>query len=169
MGNCEVIWLINLITSMFGRKPVTSPPAQTQTRQFMFSNLNLEAELYELRAWNSSLYTIAEDLSDYSFVNFGITPVVTHVFRTQAKQDEIYANDPKYLKKKFKSPHQFRHAIDFRSKTYTKEQIQVLEEYINSKYQSTNYYKFTLRDHEVIGPVTNISQGEHFHLQFARK
>lgn len=135
-----------------------------QTGQILYKNDTdrLKEEHIELKERNPDLYDIIDDVCDWAWVYCKKDIVITMIYRTDAEQDSIYKDDPKYQQKKFKSPHQFYHAVDLRSSTFDTEQIQKLVDYLNEQYNGTNYYKWTAKCHDV-------GLGDHFHIQFVRK
>lgn len=123
----------------------------------------LITELKTLLVKNKLLHDLIFDLAEYIKSSFSKELIITMIDRTEAEQEAIYKNDARYKEKPFKSPHQFWHAVDIRSKVFSKEEIKKIEDYLNTKYNPTNYYKWTARNH-VVG------QGaEHFHIQYSKK
>ena len=150
-----------LISKIIKQKP--EEVKQVVIPLFKNQSDRLENEYRFLKEKNPGLYELMTDLTVWSTRELGMPVTITMIDRTQAEQDEIYKNDAKYMAKKFKSPHQIAHAIDIRSLTYTPEQIKKTEDYLNEKYNSSNFYKWTARNHKVPG------QAYHFHIQFAKK
>jgi hypothetical protein len=128
-----------------------------------FKTNRIAKEFKELYNKNNDLHELAVDLSHFIKSTFNKELVITMIYRTDQEQDDIYKNDPKYKVKKFKSPHQFWQAIDVRSSIFDKLEISKIEDYLNKKHNSTNYYSWTARCHTVPG------QAYHFHLQFVKK
>lgn len=124
-----------------------------------FKESRYEKELKELITKNKPLYNLLLDIDAYSTEFFKKEIVITMIFRTEAEQNYLYRNSARYKAKKFKSPHQFWHAADIRSFIYTKSQIDELVDFINDKYNDSNYYKFTADCHDV-------GSGMHFHIQY---
>lgn len=120
----------------------------------------LKKELGELKTHNKELLQLILDVRDFVNDSFGKDTVITMIYRTQAEQDELYKHSEKYKQKKFKSPHQFWHAIDLRSRIYTAAEIKKIEDFINTKYNSSNYYKWTAKAHAIKGNAM------HFHIQY---
>lgn len=114
---------------------------------------------------NQALKDLIIDVSKYTMDNFGKGIVITMIYRTKEEQDDIYAGTErrgrKYDEKPWKSPHQFYHAVDLRSRSFTPQEINQLVDYINAKYNQDNYYKFTAKCH-------NVGRGDHFHIQFVK-
>lgn len=123
----------------------------------------LTKELPILMKENKSLYDLLFDLAEYLKETFKKDLVITMIFRTDEEQAEIYKDDAKYKAKPFKSPHQFWQATDIRSLIYTPEEIKSIEKYLNDKYNGTNFYAWTAKNHKV-----GAGQ-EHFHVQFLKK
>lgn len=122
----------------------------------------IKRELGDLRTKNKPLLKLILDLYHYVEDNFGKDVVITMIYRTDEEQDYLYRHSERYAKRPFKSPHQFYHAIDIRSWLYTKEEIKQMVDYLNSKYNQDNYYKWTTKVHEVG------DNGMHFHIQFVK-
>lgn len=119
-------------------------------------------EIWTLKKENRLLLIILFKLRDFCKEKFNKDVVITMIGRTDAEQDELYKNDSKYLVKKFKSPHQFWHALDIRSFIFTKDEIKQIEDFLNNNYNAANYYNWTAKCH-------NIGAGDHFHIQFFKK
>lgn len=122
----------------------------------------LQREFDQLSSRNKDLLEIAVDIAYYCVQNKYPDLVITMIFREEEEQDRIYRNNARYQQKKFKSPHQFWHALDIRSRTFTIEQIDKLVNYLNLKYNSSNHYRWTAKCH-------NVGLGDHFHIQYVRK
>ena len=119
-------------------------------------------EFIDLTGNNNELINLLIELNKYTNRNFKKPILLTMVFRTQAQQDYLYRNSARYKKKKFISPHQLWHGADIRSHSFTKSEIEQIEAWINNKYNSKNYYKWTAKYH-------NNGNGNHFHIQFVKK
>ena len=119
-------------------------------------------EIWELKSKNKPLLKLLFDVRDYCMDMFEKDIVITMIYRTDDEQDMIYRDNNRYQKKKFKSPHQFFHALDLRSNTFEKEEIEELVKYLNDKYDDSNFYKFTAMCH-------NVGHGNHFHIQYYKK
>lgn len=120
----------------------------------------LIGEIETLKKKNKDLYNILCDVSTFCENKYNMDITVTHIFRTKEEQKEIYGNNDK------KSPHELWLAFDLRSTTFNKEEINEIEHYINAKYNSKNYFKFTTKDHTVY--KDGRSFGPHFHFQFTK-
>lgn len=123
----------------------------------------MKREFDDLNDHNPNLRTLLEDLNHFVNDNFKKELVITMIFRTQEEQDAIYANDEKYKKKKFKSPHQLMHGVDIRSETFSQEEKDKMVEFLNNKGKElSNYYSWTAKVHQV-------GQGAlHFHIQYVK-
>lgn len=130
--------------------------------EFKNNSERLTQEFIDLKSKNSELFNILVDCGNFSEANFKKNVVVTMIYRTQEEQDEIYKDDPKYIEKKFKSPHMFWQAFDLRSSSFEASEIKKIEDYLNNKYNMSNYYGWTSRNHDV-------GLGFHFHIQFIKK
>jgi len=131
---------------------------------FKNDSARLKREYNDLEDSNKGLYDLLTDLAKFCKDSYNKDVVLTMILRTKEEQDNIYkgtknSKGVKYDDKPWKSPHQFSHALDIRSKTYTKNEIKAIEEYLNDKYNSKNFYKWTALCHDV-------GQGDHFHIQF---
>jgi len=129
---------------------------------FKNSTKRLQDEFIELMDRNKLLHELIVDTCAFCKAEFNKDITITMIYRTDAEQDEIYKNDEKYKQKKFKSPHQFFHAVDLRSSTFDTSEIEKLVNYLNLIYNKTNYYNWTAKCHDV-------GVGEHFHIQFVKK
>lgn len=127
------------------------------------SSKRLMDELKALSTSNRELHDLLFDLAEYVKFAFKKETIITMIGRTQEEQDEIYKNDAKYKEKKFVSPHMIGMAVDIRSKIFTPEEIKRIEDYLNSKYNTSNTFKWTARNHKVGNGA------EHFHIQFKSK
>lgn len=135
---------------------------QEQINKMLYESNTLRLEMIEINKVNPGLVDVFLYANQVSIEEFGIPIVFTHLFRTQAKQDELYKNNAKYKKKKFKSPHQFSQAGDIRSRIYTDKQIKILVDKINNKFNATNGFAWTALCHDV-------GHGPHFHVQYTEK
>lgn len=118
----------------------------------------LRLELLTLRRVNRDVYDMMYDLAQWVGDNFEKETIITMIFRTQEEQEQIYGKG--YTKK---SPHQFYHAVDIRSRIFSDDEIKKIEDYLNNKYNDTNYYKWTAKNHKVAGGAY------HFHIQYIKK
>jgi hypothetical protein len=141
---------------------MTSKNIPNSNIEYKNDSNRLKEEFEELKLRNEWLHNILLDCGDFCQKNFNKKAVVTMIYRTDEEQDSIYKDDAKYKVKKFKSPHQFYHAFDLRSKNLESPQIDLLVNHLNNKYNKNNYYKWTAKDH-------NVGLGNHFHVQFAKK
>lgn len=114
-----------------------------------------------LRKHNRGLYDLLIQLDEYVHAQFDKNVIITMIYRTQGEQDYLYRNSARYKKKKFKSPHQFWHAVDIRSRTFTHREIDMIVRWLNREYNKINYYKWTAKCHDV-------GSGMHFHIQFSK-
>ena len=86
------------------------------------------------------------------------------IYRSDQEQNDIYKgtirNGRSYDQNPWKSPHQFWQAADIRSTIFTDNETKDIENYLNSKYNNTNYYRWTAKCHK-------IGEGAyHFHIQY---
>jgi len=131
--------------------------------KFKNDSARLIAELGELNNKNRPLFDLLQDASQFVTNTYKKDFIITMIARTDAEQAELYKNDPKYQAKPFKSPHQFAHAADIRSSIFSADEIKGIEDYLNTKYNGTNYYKWTARNHVITGGAY------HFHIQYVQK
>jgi len=118
----------------------------------------IKYDLVHMKRLNRDMYELLIDLSQWVAENLEKDTIMTMLFRTQEEQEQIYgAGTTK------KSPHQFYHAADIRSRIFSDDEIKSIEDYLNNKYNSTNYYKWTAKNHKVAGGAY------HFHIQYIRK
>lgn len=155
----------------------------------------LKDEFKQLRHENPDLAKLMVWLYHHVYNEYGKNVTMTMIFRTQAEQDGIYKGVKRgkreYDKKPWKSPHQFWHAVDIRSRhplvrqnkgklevveddngkirrdvnlqdSFTDKQIKEIENALNEKFNRTNYYRWTAKCHKV-------GKGAfHFHIQYVR-
>ena len=111
---------------------------------FKDESQRLKDEYDELFRRNNELYRMLLDVADWVWYMFKKDLVVTMIRRTQEEQDRIYKGKRNskgvlYETKPWKSPHQFWHAADLRSRVFTKDEIKQIEDYINNRYKTLNY------------------------------
>lgn len=123
-----------------------------------FKTPRVEKEYAELEDKNRPLYDLSIDLQKFVWDEFEKKLTITMINRTAAEQDYLYKNSAKYQKKKFKSPHQYLHSLDIRSRNFDSAEIKKIEDYLNKKYNDANYYSWTAKNHTV-------GSGLHFHIQ----
>jgi len=131
----------------------------------MFKNDSerLKNEYNALIDKNKDLYDAINDLALFMRTKLNKSLIITMIYRTDEEQAEIYKNSPKYKEKPFKSPHQFWQAWDTHSLDLSTAQISTIVDYLNQKYNETNYYSVTCMYHE----IDNL--GYHLHSQFIKK
>jgi hypothetical protein len=151
--------LKSIFNLLFNRNPTVNPLISPR---FKNESIRLKNEYNELIEKNVGLFDLINDLCIYAKNSLREDIVITMIYRTDEEQDSIYKDDPKYIAKKFKSPHQFYHAVDIRSHTFTADEIKNIEDYLNNKYNPNNYYKWTAKNH-------NVGLGDHFHIQYIKK
>ena len=133
---------------------------------FKNGSKRLQDEFVALVDKNKDLHELIVDTCAYCKAEFNKDIVITMLYRTQDEQDNLYKDSTKYKEKKFSSPHQYHHAVDLRSSTFTREEIDKLVDYLNKVYNSKNYYKWTAKCHDIDGSGP---QAEHFHIQFVKR
>jgi len=161
-----IIRLVGWFVKDAGNSRETHPSTQIENKPLILyknESPRLAKEFKLLETENKNLRDLVFDLANYTLTNFNKSITLTMVIRTQREQDEIYAGKEhhgrKYDEKPWKSPHQFGQAVDIRSRTFSGEEIKLIEDYLNAKYNMTNYYKWTAKNH-------NVGLGDHFHIQY---
>ena len=127
--------------------------------EFKNDSERLQEEWGELGSRNVALKNLVFDVASYVWSKYEKNIIITMIYRTDEEQDAIYADDERYQKKKFKSPHQFMQAVDLRSKVFTNEEIDDIVNHINEKFDDSNWYNWTAKCHDV-------GLGDHFHIQY---
>ena len=132
--------------------------------QYKNDSDRLIQEFQSLSHQNDNLYNLIQnDLVPWVEKRFGDDLTITMIYRTVSEQASIYQGKIRrgktFEEKPWKSPHQFWHGVDIRSRDFTPEQIKEIENHLNTCYNQTNYYKFTAKCH-------NVGKGDHFHIQF---
>lgn len=156
-----LIWFVKLVGCYRVENSNKNLKPKKGKKDIIFKDSDrLPEEWNELHQRNSPLRNLIIDLRDHVWIKYRKNITITMIYRTDEEQDRFYANNEKYQKKKFKSPHQFYQAVDLRSSDFTDEEIQELVVYINVRYNDDNYYGWTADCHEVSG------NGMHFHIQF---
>jgi len=140
--------------------------AMTSNIEYKNDSNRLRQEHKELETKNPKLYIVLLDCGVFCKEKFNKNVVITMIYRTEAEQDDLYKDSEKYKVKKFKSPHQFFHAFDLRSSIFETNEKKILVDYLNTKYNISNYYKFTALCHDIDG---NGPQAEHFHVNYVKK
>jgi len=115
-------------------------------------------EIWRLKKENLPLLKLLLDVRNYVKKEFNKDITITMIDRTEEEQDYLYKDNARYKRRKFRSPHQFLHAIDLRSSDFTNIEIGLIEGYLNDKYKNVNYYRFTALYHSV-------GHGDHLHIQ----
>lgn len=161
---------LELILSLFGKKDpeklidlelVEDREDLVIPIEYKKGSQRLVKEFNSLKTKNVHLYNILIELNEFTNREFDKGIVITMIGRTSAEQDYLYRNSAKYKIRQFKSPHQFDHAIDIRSRTFTDQEIGKIVEWLNKNNDQANYYKWTAKAHDV-------GSGMHFHIQFVR-
>jgi len=116
-------------------------------------------EFLHLDEHNVPLEELVWDVASYCKKQFNKDITITMIWRHQTEQDDIYKDNEQYQIQEFKSPHQFWQAVDLRSSIFTEEEIDDIVKYLNDKYNESNYYKWTAKNH-------NVGRGDHFHIQY---
>jgi len=120
----------------------------------------LKEEFRKLLKENNPLAKLIVDLYHYIGDQFNKDTIITMIYRTQDEQDAIYSGNARYDKKPWTSPHQYWHGVDIRSWLFTDREIDQIVEYLNDKYNKSNYYGWTAKCHKVARGAI------HFHIQY---
>ena len=139
-------------------KPMEQKPEPKGVLKAKNDSTRMKYELIHMRRVNRDMYDLLVDLSQWVAQEFQKDTIMTMLFRTQEEQEQIYGKGTTK-----KSPHQFYHAADIRSRIFSDDEIKRIEDYLNNKYNSTNYYRWTAKNHKVAGGAY------HFHIQYIRK
>ena len=116
-----------------------------------------EAQKAEFARLDNRLQTILIYLSGLAEHLYHKSVVITHLWRTQEGQDEIYKGNAVYQSKPWVSVHQVGRGADIRSDTYTPAEINNLVSELNSTFEYGGG-KQTAICHDV-------GHGQHFHIQ----
>ena len=130
------------------------PHTHAALRQGVSLRFTAERQFNEFGAVLPRLRALLWEVAHYSLTHCGITPIITHVLRTQEEQEAIYGKNTKR-----RSPHQDGRAADLRSRIYTAPQITDLVKYINTEFPRHDGYPTAL--------YHTVGLGWHLHLQVA--
>jgi len=119
-------------------------------------------EIFQLAKENKPCYYLMKDISKFVEDKYGLDTIITHIYRKLSEQHKFYGKDTTRV-----SPHQLFHSFDIRSRIFNNDEIKEIVDYVNTKYNATNYYKTTCMAHEVI--KDGKSFGMHFHCQYLTK
>jgi hypothetical protein len=122
-----------------------------------FKTKRIEDEYAELDVHNPELKGLLVMLDTYSRAKFSKEIVLTHLFRTEQEQIDLY-KATEVSKRPAKSPHQTWEAVDLRSKTFTKEEQNDMCKMLNETFTNPRG-KTTAFVHTIAGGA------EHFHIQ----
>lgn len=156
--------MLKCLLSFFNKNKVEIKKDEKVVRiQYKNNSERLILEHHALEDANKPLFDLIQDAAEYVSREFNKDIVITMIGRTQKEQDDIYAGTTsasgrEYDKKPWRSPHQFDHAVDLRSRIFSEDEINQLVDYLNAKYNQVNYYKWTAKNH-------NVGRGDHFHIQ----
>jgi hypothetical protein len=113
----------------------------------------------EFKAIKPKLRDIIYSAASYMLDKYKYEITITECLRTQAEQDDIYKNDPKYKVTPWRSVHQDGRGIDLRTNDMSKEMIADLTNFLNKiPYDPKRPEKKTCLVHDV-------GKGLHFHTQ----
>ena len=121
-----------------------------------FRQPHLEEEFTKL---NTKLKCITWYILCYVKETYGVDLECTQIFRTQAEQDEIYRDDPKYIKSPWMSVHQSWRGIDFSIKDLGAAKAKKMAAEVNEIFPYGKGSLKTVLAHEVG------SHGFHLHVQ----
>jgi len=123
-----------------------------------FLNKRIEYEFNYDAVLEDKLKKIVYILSLYCEVEFNKDITITHIYRTEMEQNDIYHKSEKYQNKPWKSVHQFGRGVDVRSHNFNKIEIEKIKSFINGITYREGSATLTCIHHD-------IGLGEHFHLQ----
>ena len=123
-----------------------------------FKNFKIASE-FDDSMLETRLRSLINMADEYSTMEFGKDIVITGLLRTQQEQNEIYKKNPDYIKKPWKSVHQYGRGCDLRSSIYTSKEIAKFVDFLNMlTYDPKRPNKKTCTFH-------NVGKGDHLHLQ----
>lgn len=105
-------------------------------------------------ALHPKLIAILYDLANYVNECYNVDIEVTHVFRTEEQQRDIYGKDSTNY-----SPHQFWNAVDIVLANRDHTKLKHLEEYVDSRYKYYGSPGFTT------SLAHDVGLGRHLHIQ----
>ncbi len=111
---------------------------------------------FKWRVIKPRLKKLIDLISLYVELKYKKNIMITGLIRTQAGQDSIYKDNPRYKKKPWKSVHQFGRGCDLRSWTFTMNQINDIKKFANM---------VPYREGKKTCVVHNVGRGLHFHFQ----
>lgn len=123
-----------------------------------FKTPKVRDDYTQLGTKNPALLELLIDLAECVQLMFKKPIVLTSVHRNQAEQDALYAAGGN---KAPKSAHSTWEAVDLRDSIYTKNEIDFIVNYLNTKYKNANGKKVALH-HKIAGNVA------HFHVALYR-
>lgn len=112
----------------------------------------MEKEFDEL---DSRLRIILFALEGYLKHKYNTSLIITHLWRSQKEQDEIYKNDPEYQKRPFKSVHQYYRGADISISTVSGKKI--------ANWLNVNFFYAPGKPTALVHTVA--SWGIHLHIQ----
>ena len=122
-----------------------------------FKTDRVKAEFEKLAELNSKLHALLLKLDTFCLTVMGKDVCLTHIFRTEEEQKQLYAATP-IDKRPKSSPHQVWGACDVRSRDFNKEQIEQILDFLVA--QPKGRYRTNAIYHKIPGNT------DHLHLQY---
>lgn len=119
-----------------------------------FKTKDEKDEFAQLEKHNPALKALLVDAGEFTMLMYNKPIVITSIFRDMTEQSELYKHSAHKVPV---SPHMSWEAADLRSRTFTKEEIDRICEYLNLKYSNKNGKKVAFC-HSIDG------NAEHFHI-----
>ena len=122
-----------------------------------FKKPNLSLEFDQLKGHNPALASIIEAADVFSDLEIDKHLMITHIFRTDHEQEQLYAHLPPQRRKK--SHHQFWNAVDISVKGMSEQEIEKLLKFFNN---------FTLNGGQLETAIYHKIPGNafHFHVKY---
>lgn len=125
-----------------------------------FKDTKLEREYNELPVHNARLYKLLSALNAFCELELSKDIVITHLYRTQAEHDSLYAKTPP-AQRPGRSPHQDWNAVDLRSSVFNDAEIKRMLSFLNC---------FTYRAGKPVAMYHAIAGNVfHYHIQFEKE
>lgn len=116
--------------------------------EFKQLDSRLKIIMFALDGWMQDEFERGEDWGEIEY---------THLWRSQAEQDNIYAADEKYKEKPWLSVHQYYRGADASIKNFTEKQCKKIVEWLNNNFAYGEFRQTSL--------IHDIGHGKHLHLQ----
>lgn len=123
-----------------------------------FKTDRIRKEFLELQSRNPHLFSLLDELNIWVSNNLRKDIVITHLYRTKAEHDALYAQTPPEKRPKL-SPHTLWQAADIRSKGFTDQEIGAIVKFITNRFKNPSG-KPTAFAHAIAGGAF------HVHIQY---